>query len=570
VTAVPLACPLQSRCPGCPLGDRDYAAGLAQKALGLSAALRPYAELEPELLAAHAASTTHAYRLRAKLVSHGKALGLFARGSHRVIDVRGCRVLSPELTAASEALRRLLPLPLYGADLRETSQGVLITLVAEHERARAELTTQARGLVERGEALGVAVAVRRPGEVRLLSGEPAVAAGPSEARHALSPTAPYGYAAHGGFVQAHAGQASYVYREIADGLRTRLLGTPRPRVLELFAGNGSLALTLAQAGARVTAVEAYAPAILLAERAAREQGLELAACAADAARFAEQIRPHDFDAIVVNPPRRGLDVALRRALLRAAPRALAYVSCNPHTLARDAWHLQTLGLALRCAQPLDMIPWSDAIEVLSWFSPQTPRAPRVLCEDEHCVAIDKLPHDTPSDSLARVRRLPGCDGATALDQWGAGVSGACWFAKPSARGAAEPLERELTVLCRGNLRKQGTITRRAAAAAPSPYKKLSEAGRHSLATVRSLARDEQGVLLDFASIRHPILGDSTQGDASSNEFVQHRHGLDRAFVHVGSSRLRLPSGAILQAQAELSPDLARVVESLSSRSLDSD
>lgn len=555
-----LSCPLQSRCPGCPLGDRDYEVGLSEKGRELRAALAPYGELSPELLEPRAAAVTHGYRLRAKLVSRGRALGLFERGSHRVVDVSGCRVLSPSLTRASDAVRSLLPLPLYGVDLRETSEGVLVTLIAEQAGVRATLEQAARDLVERGEALSVAIAARRPGDVRLLSGEPEVVAGPREARHALAPTSPYGYAAHGGFVQAHAGQASYVYGAIARGLRESM-----PRVLELFAGNGSLALALAQSGAEVTAVEAFSPAIALAERAAREQGLKLRAVAMDATRFAERLEPGQFDAIVVNPPRRGLDPALRRALGRAAPRALAYVSCNPHTLARDAWHLQTLGARLAQAEPLDMIPWSDAVEVLAWFFPQIPAAPRVLFESDRYLAIDKPAHDTAHDCLGRARSLPSWQGAVALDAWGEGVSGACWFVKDSAlAGGAAPGERELGVLCRGNLRKQGTITRQGAPGSGVRYKKQTDVGRHSFTVARVCDRDERGAFADFSSIRHPVLGDTALGDASSNEFVQHRHGLDRPFVHVLRSQLRGVGGEIVEATSELAPDLARVLRSLAS------
>src|SRR5207244_2150832 len=206
---------------------------------------------------------------------------LFERGSHRVVDVTGCRVLSPALTRASVALRRLLPLPIYAADLRETSDGVLVTFLTEQAFAARALEIAARALVEHGDALSVATSVRRPGDVRLLTGEPVLVAGPPSARHGLSEGAPYAYAAHGSFVQAHAAQASYVYAELTRAVRDGLCGSAKPSVLELFAGNGSLALALSKSGAAVTAVEAYAPAIALAERAAREQGLELCAVASD-------------------------------------------------------------------------------------------------------------------------------------------------------------------------------------------------------------------------------------------------------------------------------------------------
>lgn len=558
MTAPALACPKQVRCPGCPLGAQAYEEGLVSKGSQLTEALAGYADLSPTLLATRAASPVLEYRLRAKLVSDGKALGLFERGSHRVLDVTGCRVLSPQLARAADALRLLLPLPIYGADLRETSEGALVTLLSEEPPERARLVTAARALVESGAALGVALSWRRPGDVRLLAGAPEAVAGPREARHSLSPGAPYGYAAHGGFVQAHAGQASYVYRAISEQLRDKL-GTAR--ILELYAGNGSLALALARSGATVTAVEAYAPAITQAERAAREQGLKLRAVASDAARYTLEVRREDVDAIVVNPPRRGLDPTLRAAIAGLAPGSLAYVSCNPHTMARDAWHLALLGLRLQRAEPLDMIPWSDAVEVLAWFEPSPPPAPRVLFEDDELLAVDKPPHESMANLRERVRRLPHCQHASALSNWGDGVSGACWFQKTKGSSPLS-VEHELQLLCRGNLRKQGTIAR--GGAAGSRYKKLADAARHSLASVLTTDRDEQATLRDFAHIRHHVLGDSASGDAATNDFLMHRHGLDRPFVHVSAAQLRTLSGALREARAELAPDLARVQASLRS------
>ena len=572
VSASSLACPKQGHCPGCPLGAEPYADGLAKKGQALAAALSAYPSLTPELLEARPASPTLSYRLRAKLVTHGQALGLFERGSHRVVDVAGCRVLSPALTLTSAALRQLLPLPIYGADLREADAGVLVTLLSDEPRARQLLENAARGLVERGEALSVAVSVRRSGDVRLLASEPEFVAGPPAARHSLRPGEPYAYAAHGGFVQAHAAQAGYVYAELGRGLRDRLGGGVEPAVLELFAGNGSLALALCKAGARVTAVEAYAPAMALAEGAASEQKLALCAVASDATRFMQTAGGLGFDAVIVNPPRRGLTPELRSLIARTQPRVLGYVSCNPHTLARDAWHLQRLGLSLERVEPLDMIPWSDAIEALAWFRPGEPPAPRVLFEDDCSLALEKPPHESLVERggalgsfTLRVRQLPGCASALPLDSWGAGVSGVCWFAKtretPALLAAPGTAERELLVLARGNLRKQGTVTRRGSAEPTrgARYLKQAEHGRHSLLTVFSADPSELGTLADFASIRHPVLGDAAHGDPSSNDFLQHRHGLDRPFVHVRTSRL-----GRAEAHSELAPDLLRVLTSLGS------
>lgn len=541
-----LECPKVHRCPGCPLGTAPYQEGLARKGEEVRTTFGHFAGLSPELRSPRAATPTLAYRLRAKLVVDGTALGLYERGSHRVVDVSGCRILSPSLTRASEALRSALPLPIHGADLRETSDGVLLTLLTDSASERPVLRRAADALLAGGTVLSVAVSVRPDGNVRLLAGEPEVLVGPAAASHRLSDDAPYAYAAHGGFVQAHAGQARYVQDAIAAGLHARCGALRGLRVLELFAGNGSLALALARSGAQVTAVEAYAPAIALAERAAREQGLSLRAVADDASRFLAA-NPSGFDAVIVNPPRRGLEPKLRRGLGRGKPRALAYVSCNPRTLARDAWHLQQLGLGIASAEPLDMIPWSDAVEVLSWLEPRSAPAPRVLYEDEHWLALDEPPHG-PLGSSGVAFRSKTEEGERSLSQ------------------ALAAGERELTLLVRGNLRKQGTVARRdgAQVSRGARYKKLSAQGRHSLVSALVSDADETSALRDFARIGHPVLGDAQHGDARSNQHLEHRHGLDRPFVHVSAVRLRDPAGRELLVRSELAPDLAQVLRGLGS------
>lgn len=570
-----LDCPKQQICPGCPLGAAPYSRGLELKQARVVDALGGYVELRPALVPIVAATPVVGYRLRAKLVSDGSTLGLYARASHRVVDVEACPVLAPSLGRASDALRRALPLPIHGADFRETSEGVLLTLLTEQPRARAELERVARQLVSEGTVRSVALGEREPGAVRLLGGEPQLLAGPSLAEHRLSEGAPYAYAAHGGFVQAHAGQASYVQRALVEGLVQQLGGLSGKRVLELFAGNGSLALVLARAGAQVTAVEGYAPAIELAERAAREQGLTLRAVAADAAAFMESAASagERYDAVLVNPPRRGLALPLRSALGRIAPRALAYVSCNPGTLARDMWHLQAEGLVPSRLEPLDMIPWSDAVEALCWLVPGEPPLPRVLYDSPHWLAVDKPPHQSLAPStgrevswIERVRGLPGCEAAQPLESWGAAASGVCWFAKqpehvPSLQRALATAEHELVLLARGNLRKQGTITRRSGTGATpgSRYKKLRDVGRHSLMSVRSHDADERGALRDFASIGHPVLGDARHGDGRTNQHAEHRFGLDRTFLHCSAIALTTVEGQPLRVSAELAPDLASVL-----------
>lgn len=73
------------------------------------------------------------------------------------------------------------------------------------------------------------------------------------------------------------------------------------------------------------------------------------------------------DAIVVDPPRTGLERAALDALIRLSAPVLAYVSCDAATLARDARRLIAAGYRLEQVTPFDLFPQTYAVESISLF-----------------------------------------------------------------------------------------------------------------------------------------------------------------------------------------------------------
>jgi tRNA/tmRNA/rRNA uracil-C5-methylase (TrmA/RlmC/RlmD family)/23S rRNA-/tRNA-specific pseudouridylate synthase len=548
-----------------------YAAGLADKSARAAELFGSYPELAAVTLEAPlGADPIVDYRVRAKLVSDGRALGLFAAGTHDVVDIPHCLVLAPELRAAAEQVRRSLPLPLpiSGVDLRQVDRGVMLTLIAEGEPEPSALEATRAIVRERVPALiGLSVSPRDPDAVQMLGRGPERVWGSDKERHHLTSDAPWHYAVPGAFTQAHAGQAARLHAHIEAALERTLGGLAGRRVLELYAGSGALALRLSARGAVVTAVERYEPALELLAEAARAQTLSLAA--EDAARFLARLTVRSsFDAVIVNPPRRGLEPAVRRALGALAPEALVYVSCEPRTLTRDLAHLARLGLAARSVLPLDMIPLSDAIECCALLAPAAPPAPRVLFEDEHTLALDKAPFedsDGGDDSLAaRARRTLGYPELSPLVALERDVSGVCWFAK--TRAAAASLRQELaraelffSALVSGISHKKGKIEGRGKAQhCRLRYVRRGVQSGHSLLDVLADPGSLRELRRLLASVGHPVLGDERHGKAVTNRYFEHRHGLDRPLLHCARLRLELPERS-LEITAPLSADLANVL-----------
>ena len=75
-----------------------------------------------------------------------------------------------------------------------------------------------------------------------------------------------------------------------------------------------------------------------------------------------------IDAIVVDPPRKGLDKLLIDSILEANPEKIVYVSCNPSTLARDLGYLVEEGYRVVEVQPVDMFPQTAHVECVTLMS----------------------------------------------------------------------------------------------------------------------------------------------------------------------------------------------------------
>jgi 23S rRNA (uracil1939-C5)-methyltransferase len=577
-----LRCPHARECPGCPLIEQPYAEGLELKQARVAGALGRYPELsELEPAPVRAAERVSDYRVRAKLVTDGEGrLGLFAAGSHQVVDTPECRILAPPLHAAANALRALLPLelPLAGVDLRLTDTGVLLCLISAGAAAPAALERSAERVWQNVPGLvSLAASVRETGAVQLLGQQLRVLRGPAQTPHHFAPDQPWHYASHGAFTQVHPAQAERLHQHLDAALTERLGKLAGQRVLELYAGSGALALRLAARGAQVTAVESFAPALAQLNEAASAQQLALSTHPQTAEEYLAQAT-NGVDALIVNPPRRGLSPSVREAIARLRPRLVAYISCEPLTLARDLQHFRYLGWRASELTPFDLIPLSEAVECLTLLEPAAMLAPRVLFEDERAVALDKSPFEpataqgaSESSLLARARQTLGIPELTPVQHLDLGTSGVCWFARrrdlvaPLAH-ALERGEKTYVALVRGVTRAKGKIDRPLreagkSSAATTRYRRREVTGGHSLLELRPEHGRKHQLRRHLSSIGHPILGDERYGQASANRHFEHRHGLDRTFLHCAAVRLELPSGPC-EVRSELPGDLRAVLDSL--------
>jgi 23S rRNA (uracil1939-C5)-methyltransferase len=176
---------------------------------------------------------------------------------------------------------------------------------------------------------------------------------------------------HGIGFRVPAGTFLQVHSAAAELLGTHILehaGSPR-RVIELYGGIGALGLALARRGARTWVVDADPAAIACGIEAADAQRLANATFErADVLAFLAARRSGGApDLVIADPPRTGLGrgVAERVAALGAA--AIAMISCDPATLARDLAALAASGYEIERITPFDLFPQTAHVEAVAWL-----------------------------------------------------------------------------------------------------------------------------------------------------------------------------------------------------------
>jgi len=136
-------------------------------------------------------------------------------------------------------------------------------------------------------------------------------------------------------------------------------------VLELYAGVGLFSAFIAEKVEYLTAVESSGSACHdFTFNLAEYDNVSLYEAEA------EEVLPAfktPFDLLVVDPPRAGLAPVVHDALLAINPHQIAYVSCDPATLARDARKIVQKGYKLISVTPFDQFPQTAHIETISLF-----------------------------------------------------------------------------------------------------------------------------------------------------------------------------------------------------------
>ena len=371
------ACPHYGRCGGCSARHMNYLYTLRLKRQRVFDALVRLGGVDqPLVYETIGCETAERSRNKAEYAVECRAgrtiAGCYEARSHRILPLEYCLLQKPESVRALNWVQSHLAeydcaAHIKGLVTRVNREGALSAVLCGDAPVQDELRKLAAAMMRALEPLKSVFFCRlkaRPahaldGVCTHIAGETTLCDHLFDLSFELSPQS---------FFQVNPAQAEALYLKALDAAAAG----PGRRLLDAYCGAGTITLAAARRGAQVLGVEIVPPAIENAKRNAQRNGLDSAArfvCGDAAREIPRRIAAGErFDAAILDPPRKGADEALLSALADAEIPRIAYISCNPSTLARDVKLLSARGYRLNWAQPVDMFPWTEHVETVVLMS----------------------------------------------------------------------------------------------------------------------------------------------------------------------------------------------------------
>ena len=367
-------CPFVGICGGCPWGSLTQAAQHAAKEENLRSTLKRIGRFDDDAIAAIVRPIRYAkdawgYRNKIELapvLDGGKfRLGMHGTDPDTIVRVDACPLFEKKYPKAVKSVVGALSYLGNSRDLELERVGIRAS--RRTKALEVALWTPTGGFPRAQVARVLTDAVKPTSVVRVMS------KGDRRARRVAGVEA---LAGEGSWTEQIAGELMrlsapsffQVNTAAAEILIELVLDALKPAEdevgIDLYSGAGTFTLPLARRMDFVYAVEAYGPAVRDLRRNLESANIpNVDAIGGDAVR---EFPDDDADVLVVDPPRAGLDEQAIGLIAGTSARDVAYVSCDPATLARDLRRFTDEGtFRVVSATPVDLFPQTFHCETVA-------------------------------------------------------------------------------------------------------------------------------------------------------------------------------------------------------------
>jgi len=376
-------CPVFGKCGGCNLMHMSYTEELRFKLARVNDTIRRLGGLNFHIDEILGSGESEILRYRNKAIfavgqdRDGRAVtGFFRERSHDIIEAPDCLIQTELSVRCAAALREFIDktgVPVYD---ETTGKGLLrhiFTRCSLKYPQSVACVVSAGGLHEHTgelvnclrvkcpELTGIVLCINKTrgntvlaGDFHTLWGSEYIEDELCGLRFKISPLS---------FYQINPRQAEKLYRRVLEYASPDGVGT----VLDLYCGTGTISLCLARGAKFVYGAEIVGDAVENARQNAEANSIENAEfLLGDAGEAAKRLAQAGIspDAVVVDPPRKGLSPDVIETVAEMYPERVVYVSCDPATLARDLKLFAGRGYMPKAGTAVDMFPRTCHVETV--------------------------------------------------------------------------------------------------------------------------------------------------------------------------------------------------------------
>lgn len=364
-------CAMQKVCGACQMQFIDYDYQLELKRQITEEAMHHIAGLNIEVPLTIASPQIKEYRHKVQYpvaetkVSKRLLAGYYKQKTHEIVNIKHCPIQPAICDKIIEFIRENAPKycvsgyneKKHTGDLRHvvlrcsTSTGkVLVTLVVNSTKVFENLKKFANIIYEQiPQVVGVCINFN-PQKTNVILGEKSecICGEDFVEEKILDKTFKIG---SNTFFQVNPKSAENIFRYVKDYIKNNLQDAV---VLDAYAGVTSFGICISDVCKQIVSIEENSESVRLGEKIAKENGItNIEFHSGDAAEFFKN-ETRKFDAVILDPPRKGCTKESLDEAFRLSKETIIYVSCNPATLARDLKILTEKGCRVECIQPFDM------------------------------------------------------------------------------------------------------------------------------------------------------------------------------------------------------------------------
>lgn len=365
-------CPYFGKCGGCDLQHIQYNQQLAYKKSAMQNTFSKALQIVPQINDI-VPSDQYYYRNKISLpvvYQDGRTqIGLFRVNSHKVIELSDCVIQKPFVANLIQAISEYIDANnIMGYDeiackgtlrhivARQLNNTILITLVATTKLPNTKQLIEI--LSKYFENFGLNLNINSK-KTNVIFGDKFIPLYGPQQLSAVSHGIGYPISAYS-FMQINDQIREKIYNYVIDHVQKV------DNVIDAYSGAGLLTAMLSKVCSHAYGIEIIESAVNDANQLAYDNNITnmhniLGDCAVELPKLLQTLQGNT--SVVLDPPRKGCDVAVLNSVKQCSISDVIYISCNPATLARDL-NILSSDYVIESVQPFDMFPNTKHVETV--------------------------------------------------------------------------------------------------------------------------------------------------------------------------------------------------------------